>query len=188
MASIREIDGAARRLVELLSRSGRKLVLAESCTGGLVAATLTKIPGVSEYLCGSAVTYQFATKSAWLGIPKSVVERDDAVTREVAIRMANAVLERTPQANVAAAVTGHLGPNAPAKLDGVVFVAVAIRSDSKKAAVTTHCRRYQFVDDGTKKQPATDRTAARKLRLKRQRLAVLQVISDVSRAIPRKQG
>ncbi|MGE3314209.1 MAG: CinA family protein [Planctomycetaceae bacterium] len=186
MTSIREIDNAARKLVELLSRSRRKLVLAESCTGGLVSATLTKIPGVSQYFCGSAVTYQLETKTEWLDIPEKVVQRDDAVTREVAVMMATQVLERTPQADIAASVTGHLGPEAPQRLDGVVFVAIAERA--KKGEPSVRCRKYHFPEKKiASRQPSANRTAGRKLRLKRQRLAVLQVISDVAEALGRKQ-
>jgi PncC family amidohydrolase len=184
MITVRKIDSAARKLVELLSRSGKKLVLAESCTGGLIAATLTKIPGVSEHLCGSAVTYQLETKTAWLEIPESVVKRDDAVTRDVAELMAIQVLAKTPQADVAAAVTGHLGPNVPAKLDGVVFVAVAVRTGPKSSKPKVRCKKYRFADPQTSaRQPAPDRTAARKLRLKRQRLAVFQALSDTAAVV-----
>lgn len=120
---------AAVRITELLRRSGRRLVLAESCTGGLVAATLAQVPGISESLCGSAVVYRNATKSAWLGIEPALLDdpRIGPVSAEVTRGLALAVLERTPEADLSAAVTGHLGPNAPPDLDGVVYVAVAVR-------------------------------------------------------------
>lgn len=122
-------DVPATAVANVLRSTGRRLVLAESCTGGLVAATLAQIPGISEQLCGSAVVYRSATKSAWLGIDPGLLD-DPAlgpVSAEVTRALALAVLERTPEADIAAAVTGHLGPNAPPALDGVVYVAVAIQ-------------------------------------------------------------
>ena len=81
-------------------------MLAESCTGGLVAATLAQIPGISEHLCGSAVVYRAPTKSAWLGIDQRLLD-DPAigpVSAEVTRALALAVLERTraPAVQVAA--------------------------------------------------------------------------------------
>lgn len=133
-------NAAARQLARLLARHSRQLVLAESCTGGLVAATLAGIPGISAYLCGSAVTYQTATKHAWLDIPSTLLERPGPVSRVVAEQMAERVLERTPQANLAAAVTGHLGPHAPKRFDGLVFIAIAERAATGEA-VTRRCER-----------------------------------------------
>ncbi len=102
----------AEQLVQQLERKQLKLVLAESCTGGLVAAELAKVPGVSNWLCGSAVTYRSETKSAWLGIDPAIIDRYTAVSQEVAIQMVEGVLRHTPEADISAAVTGHLGPQA----------------------------------------------------------------------------
>lgn len=125
-------QSAAADVARLLRLRGRRLVLAESCTGGLVAAMLAGIPGVSEHLCGSAVVYRTATKSAWLGIDPRLLD-DPAigpVSAEVTRELVLAVLEQTPEADCSAAVTGHLGPNAPGDLDGVVHIAVAVRGES----------------------------------------------------------
>ncbi len=123
------LEVAAQLLATELHRTGNRIVLAESCTGGLVAATLTTIPGISNHFCGSAVTYRGATKIAWLGVSTEDVHRDDAVNEEVAHQMAAAVLANTPEATLSVSVTGHLGPDAPPLLDGVVFIAIA-SSDS----------------------------------------------------------
>ncbi len=133
----------AQRLAKLLKAHNRKIVLAESCTGGLVSAALTRIAGISAWHCGSAVVYQPATKTAWLEIPAEVVAPHDAVTSTVAERMALAVLAKTPQADLAASVTGHLGPDAPADLDGLVFAAVVIRDPTTGqpgTAIVRHTR------------------------------------------------
>ena len=104
------------------------MVLAESCTGGLVAAELAKVPGVSNWLCGSAVTYRSATKVAWLEVDPNDIDKHTAVSHQVALAMTLGVLSKTPEAGIAASITGHLGPDAPAGLDGVVFIGVAQRS------------------------------------------------------------
>jgi nicotinamide-nucleotide amidase len=119
---------AARRVARLLRESGRKVVFAESCTGGLVSGALTKIPGISNFHCGGVVVYRNETKQAYLGIPAAVLQDPGPISADVAELMATNVLKMTPEADLAAAVTGHLGPNAPPKLDGLVFVAVAWRA------------------------------------------------------------
>jgi PncC family amidohydrolase len=128
-------------VARLLADSNRKVVFAESCTGGLVSATLTRIPGISDYHCGGMVVYRNATKRAYLDIPPKLLADAGPVSREVAGLMARRVLTKTPEADLALAVTGHLGPGAPAGLDGLVFVAIAARSRSGVAVDELHCRR-----------------------------------------------
>jgi PncC family amidohydrolase len=119
----------------MLRTQNCKVVFAESCTGGLVSATLTKIPGISNYHCGGVVVYRNATKSAYLGISEALLEEHGPVSEEVTRELARRVLRKTPEADVAAAVTGHLGPNAPPKLDGQAFVAVAWRAAPARVIV-----------------------------------------------------
>ena len=124
MDVVHEAESLARRL----AKRDVRVVFAESCTAGLVAALLARVPGVSEYLCGLAVTYRSRTKHDWLAVPQSDLDQYTAVSEPVARAMASAVLERTQEADFSAAVTGHLGPDAPKELDGVVYVAVARRT------------------------------------------------------------
>ena len=119
---------AARRVAGLLKAADLKVVFAESSTGGLVSGALTKIPGISNHHCGGVVVYRNETKQAYLNIPAAVLKNPGPVSRDVAELMAIRVLEKTPEADIAASVTGHLGPNAPTALDGVVYVSVAWRS------------------------------------------------------------
>lgn len=121
----------ARRVANLLKAGGLKVVFAESCTGGLVSGALTKIPGLSAHHCGGVVVYRNETKQAYLKIPAPMLVDPGPVSREVAELMALRVLALTTEADVAASVTGHLGPNAPAALDGVVFTAVARRQSGR---------------------------------------------------------
>ncbi|VAX37281.1 Molybdopterin binding motif, CinA N-terminal domain / C-terminal domain of CinA type S [hydrothermal vent metagenome] len=123
----------AEKLFDLLKKKNYQVVFAESCTGGLVAATLAGLPGISEYLCGSAVVYQIETKIAWLNVSGETIQKANVVSLQVAEEMAYQVLQKTAQATVAASITGHLGPNAPKELDGVVCIGIAHRN--KKGVV-----------------------------------------------------
>ncbi len=116
----------AKALVDRLAQRGRRLVLAESCTGGLISAELAKVPGVSDWLCGSAVTYRCQTKVEWLGVSAEDIEQHTAVSSQVASQMATGVLEKTSEASISASITGHFGPGAPDGYDGVVFIGVAM--------------------------------------------------------------
>jgi nicotinamide-nucleotide amidase len=127
-------NAAARRVARLLARGNCKVVFAESCTGGLVSGELTKIAGISEHHCGGMVVYRNATKIAYLGIPADLLVHPGPVSPEVADQMALRVLRKTPEADIAVSVTGHLGPNAPAELDGRVFVGIARRNAKNRRA------------------------------------------------------
>jgi PncC family amidohydrolase len=122
-----EIETRSRHVASLLAQRERRLVLAESCTAGLLAASLARVPGISAHLCGSMVVYRDATKMRWLNVPEPVLAQHTAVSEQVAELMVRGVLENTPEADVAASITGHLGPDAPADQDGVVFVGLAER-------------------------------------------------------------
>ena len=119
-------------IIQKLRGQQHRLALAESCTGGLVSARLTSIAGASEVVCGSMVTYREATKGEWLAISAAALEKFTAVSQEVTQQMSRAVLAATPEASLAAAVTGHLGPDAPEALDGIVFVSIICRDRSSK--------------------------------------------------------
>jgi len=142
------ITSSARRVARLLKAAGCKVVIAESCTGGLVSGALTKIPGISDYHCGGVVVYRNETKMAYLDIPAKLLAEPGPVSTDVAQLMARRVLELTPEADLAVSVTGHLGPNAPPKLDGQVYVAVAWRSD----AVESHSLRCHRRDSRAQRQ------------------------------------
>jgi PncC family amidohydrolase len=117
----------AKRLARLLAACELRVVFAESCTAGLVSATLSRVPGISNWHCGSAVTYRNATKAGWLGVSEQDLEHPGAVSETVARQMALGVLRNTPEADLSVSITGHLGPDAPPRLDGRVFVGLARR-------------------------------------------------------------
>ena len=128
----------AAELVTVLSAIQNRLVLAESCTGGLIAAQLATVPGVSQWWCGSAVTYREDTKIRWLQVSAKSIEARTAVSEQVAREMAIGVLRQTPEADVAASITGHLGPDAPPGQDGLIFIGIA---KGEQSEVSTHCLR-----------------------------------------------
>ena len=95
------------QVAELLK--GHRLGLAESCSGGLLAARITDVPGASEYLAGSVVAYANGAKAELLGVDPALIEAKGAVSPEVAEAMAIGALERFG-ADVAVSVTGIAGP------------------------------------------------------------------------------
>lgn len=155
---LKDLPMSATKLIRLLRETQHKIVFAESCTAGLIAATLGKTPGVSEFLAGSAVVYQLETKSAWLNVLPETLDRFGAVSQPVSEQMAHGVLQITPHATIAASVTGHLGPDAPAELDGVAWSTVAIREGE-----TIRCKSQQLTLD-----PQDSLTDGKALRLARQ--------------------
>lgn len=121
------VQDAVLSLRDLLRNGQERLVIVESCTAGLVAALLGQVPGISEFLCGSMVVYQTPIKHEWLGISSEELAdpRIGPVSARVTEELAKAILKRTPEATLAASVTGHLGPNAPNELDGLVYCSFA---------------------------------------------------------------
>jgi nicotinamide-nucleotide amidase len=117
------------RIQEQLRDIGGQLVLAESCTAGMVAAELGRVPGISAFFCGSMVVYQTQTKASWLGLDLNMLQSDSVgpVSEWASSQLAERILAKTPQATIAAAITGHLGPGAPDGLDGKIFMAFASR-------------------------------------------------------------
>jgi len=108
---------------------GRWIGLAESCTGGLMAARLTERPGSSEYVAGSVVSYSDAAKAELLGVDPELIARHGAVSPEVADAMADGALARF-DADTAVAITGVAGPGGGTEAKPVGYVCWSVkRSD-----------------------------------------------------------
>ncbi|PCJ60439.1 MAG: damage-inducible protein CinA [Rhodospirillaceae bacterium] len=122
----RELLEKATRILRLCDKAGLRLVTAESCTGGLLSACLTAIPGASNLLDHGFVTYSNASKVALLGVPEALFESAGAVSEETARAMAEGALAGTG-VDLAVAITGVAGPEGgtPEKPVGLVHVAVA---------------------------------------------------------------
>lgn len=122
-----QLDQLANQLFHAMEVAGATLVLAESCTAGLISATLARIPGMSRRLAGSFVVYQIGSKVAWLEVPLDTIQQQGMVSQAVAASMASQALHMTPHATIAMSITGHLGPDAPAELDGIAWLAIMSR-------------------------------------------------------------
>ena len=100
-----ELEEDLRRLLTKASERGIMLATAESCTGGMLASLLTDVPGVAHSFERGFVTYTDEAKQEMLGVPAEMLAEQGAVSREVAVAMAEGALERS-RANLALAVTG----------------------------------------------------------------------------------
>lgn len=134
---------SAERVLSLCRARGLTIATAESCTGGLVAATLTEISGSSDVFERGFVTYSNEAKEAMLGVPATVLDRYGAVSRETAEAMAAGALVHSP-ADFAVAITGIAGPTGGSKDKpvGLVHFAAAARGG------TLIAREKQFGDIG----------------------------------------
>jgi nicotinamide-nucleotide amidase len=137
-----DILALARRVVELNAAAGRKDVLAESCTGGLVCGAITEIPGSSAVLERGFVTYSNESKTAQLDVHGDVLETFGAVSIATAWAMAQGALAHS-EADVAVAITGIAGPDggSESKPVGTVVFARAIR-DADPEDVVADMRQF----------------------------------------------
>jgi nicotinamide-nucleotide amidase len=106
----REVAQAAADISTRLKAAKLSLVTAESCTGGLIAAAITEIPGSSDVLERGYVTYSNVAKENNLGVPAAIIERHGAVSEQTARAMAEGALVHS-EAAVSIAVTGIAGPD-----------------------------------------------------------------------------
>jgi nicotinamide-nucleotide amidase len=134
-----EIRAAANALLEACKAKKLTLATAESCTGGLVAAALSDIPGSSMVLDRGFVTYSNTAKQQMLGVTPSTIDVYGAVSRECAEEMAKGVLAHA-SVDLAVSITGIAGPTGavPGKPIGLVFFCAASRS----GRVVAHDRKY----------------------------------------------
>jgi nicotinamide-nucleotide amidase len=123
-----EFIARAAALLDLCRSKTLTIAAAESCTGGLVAATLTEIPGSSDVFERGFVTYSNAAKETMLGVPAATLERFGAVSRETAEAMVEGALAHSP-ADLVVSITGIAGPGGatPGKPVGLVHFAAASR-------------------------------------------------------------
>lgn len=133
------IAALAVDVLEAARAGGDRVATAESCTGGLVSAVLTEIPGASDVFDRGFVTYTNAAKSQVLDVPAWLIEKHGAVSEEVARAMAGGALKHST-ANLAVAVTGIAGPGGGSaqKPVGLVYFAAA------RAGSPMEHARYEF--------------------------------------------
>ena len=121
-----ELHDLAIQVLEACKAQGLMIATAESCTGGLVAATLVDIPGSSAVVERGFVTYSNAAKAELIAVPMGLIDHYGAVSEPVAIAMATGALQRS-NADIAVAITGVAGPGGgtEAKPEGLVHFACA---------------------------------------------------------------
>jgi nicotinamide-nucleotide amidase len=127
----RELIAAAQEVVDTNRAAGRRIAIAESCTGGLVSAALTAIPGSSDVLEIGFITYSNASKMRTLGVNSDIMETFGAVSIATAWAMAQGALDNS-DADVAVAITGIAGPeggSAQKPVGTVVFARARRGSD-----------------------------------------------------------
>src|ERR1700730_4065659 len=125
------ITAAAVRVLELSRARGLKIATAESCTGGLILATLKDLAEASDVVERGFVTYSNVAKQTLLGVPAATLNEFGAVSVQAATAMVQGALTRAP-VDLAVAVTGIAGPGGgtPAKPVGLVHLAAASREGS----------------------------------------------------------
>lgn len=130
---------AAKVLLDICTKKKLTLATAESCTGGLVAATISEIAGSSAVLDRGFVTYSNEAKQQMLGVTPATIDVYGAVSRECAHEMAKGALAHAP-VDLAVSITGIAGPTGavPGKPIGLVFFCAASRS----GRVIAHDRKY----------------------------------------------
>jgi nicotinamide-nucleotide amidase len=125
-------------VLDACNAHGLTIGVAESCTGGLLGARLTAIPGSSSVVTGGVIAYSNAVKQALLGVGTETLERHGAVSEQVAVEMAGGVRNRLA-VDVGVSITGVAGPGggSPDKPVGLVWIAVDVRAD-----IRTHGSRF----------------------------------------------
>lgn len=120
------IHALAQSVVRTATDRGKIIATAESCTGGMIGAAITDIPGSSAMFDRGFIAYSYEAKAELLGVPKALIEQHGAVSREVAEAMAEGAL-RLSRADVAVSVTGIAGPDGgtPDKPVGLVWFGLA---------------------------------------------------------------
>lgn len=116
-----------------LLKSGKTLALAESCTGGKIAATLTALPGASKFLLGSIVAYSNEWKQQFLQVSVETLQKKGAVSAETVTEMVSGLFANT-DCDLAAAVSGIAGPDggSPEKPVGTIYIATCKRGSKPR--------------------------------------------------------
>jgi nicotinamide-nucleotide amidase len=156
---VKAFEQAVLALGDALRARGERLVAAESCTGGLIAAACTSVAGSSDWFERGFVTYSNAAKTDCLGVPAALIAAHGAVSEPVVRAMAEGALTRSP-ADWAVAVTGIAGPTGavPGKPVGTVWLALARRGQPATA------RRLQLDGDRSTVREQTTTIALQALR------------------------
>lgn len=166
MTDLARVEDSAARVIREATAAGLLLATAESCTGGLIAGALTEISGSSAVVDRGFVTYSNEAKSDMLGVPADLIARVGAVSRDVAIAMAEGALAAS-RADVTVAVTGIAGPGGGSAEKPVGLVHMALSAKG----LPTHHEELRLGDAG--------RSAVRLATVERALAALSQTIAKV---------
>lgn len=134
--------------MEIVNRASVRnllIAVAESCTGGLISAAITSVPGSSQVFSYGFITYANEAKNKLVGVSESVLNQYGAVSEQVANSMASGALE-VANADLAVAVTGIAGPAGGTLEKPIGLVYISIASSQK------HCITRRFVFEGTRQE------------------------------------
>jgi nicotinamide-nucleotide amidase len=136
------IHEKCHHLIKTAQTAGLSIATAESCTGGLLSASLTGVSGSSAVMIGSIVSYANDMKQEILDVPSYIIEKYGAVSEPVAMRMAEGILNKT-HAHIAVSITGVAGPDGGSvqKPVGLVRFALAYRVDPQGGIMITPSQR-----------------------------------------------
>ena len=142
---------------KLFREKGWTLAVAESCTGGLIGHRLTQVSGSSNYFLEGLITYSNESKISRLNVKPSLVQDYGAVSKEVALAMAEGI-RKSSGANIGLSVTGVAGPGASDKKPaGTVYIAI---SDAKES----YCKSFRFYNDRSQNKERSAQAALDLLR------------------------
>ena len=128
-----DLDMLAAAVLETCRAAGLMVATAESCTGGLIAGALTEVAGSSDVVERGFVTYSDYAKQTLLGVPTSLFDTVGAVSKEVALAMAEGAMARS-EAQLAVSVTGIAGPGGGTETKPVGLVHMAIAREGREIA------------------------------------------------------
>jgi nicotinamide-nucleotide amidase len=161
--AFREEDTMEIVIGRLLLEAGRTLTTAESCTGGLVAERLTRVPGSSEYFLGGAVTYTNELKTKLLGVPAELIAEHGAVSEPVARAMAEGAC-RALGSDYGIAITGVAGPGGGSEAKPVGTVHLAVAGPGETGDRETAHRKIRFPGDRERVRQHSSQLALEMLR------------------------
>jgi PncC family amidohydrolase len=144
--TLKDIFVLSEEVIKLATAKGVRIATAESCTGGLIGAAITSIPGSSTPFKGGIIAYDNAVKTKLLGVSPSVLGKYGAVSKKTAIRMAAGAIERL-DVDIAVSVTGVAGPGGGSeeKPVGTVWMGLAQKGQTPTATL------FNFGDIGRNK-------------------------------------
>jgi len=174
-----KVPQAAREIVRLLAAGGKNIAAAESCTAGLAADLIARVPGASRVFWGSFVTYSADAKVRMLGVSGELLEKEGAVSCGTALAMAEGALKKSG-AYLAFSITGLAGPAGDGSETPVGTVWIGIAEKSGENGVQSGAKLFRF--SGSRNEV---REAAAKAALKEVLEKILELTHGITQERPK---